>query len=127
MEITMSEILNKYESDKNYNSLSLNQKKALDVFDVLLDSLFSTYSVETVVLISDVVELKFTDKGLGYHLITYESGKCSLGIIDHTNGDSTLNSYDSTLQAAYQVMKKANEQALKEMTHLMSKKFKNIP
>lgn len=123
----MSEKLNQYESDKNYNSLSIHQKKALDVFDVLVDSLFSAYSVETVVLISDVVELKFTDKGLGYHLITYESGKCSLGIIDNSNGDSTLNSYDSTLQAAYQVMKKANEQALKEMTLVMSNRFKNKP
>lgn len=123
----MSEILNNYENNENYGNLSDSQKKALEVFDGLIDSLFSVYSVKTIVSISDVIELKFSDKGLGYHFITYENGKCSLGIIDEASGDSTLNSYDSTLQAGYQAMKKANEQAMKEMTRLMQKRFKKKP
>ena len=116
-----------YDNQKAVLSLNDKQSEAKEVFTNLLDSLFSKNEVARIISISDVLNMSFDYKNLNYKLTSYVDGKCSLGIENKENGNSTLVSYPSILKASVQVMRSVHEQKEQELINLIEAKIKLKP
>lgn len=91
--------------------LTKEQLGAKDMFFNLVDSLFNSVGkkVDISMNLSEHLDMNLKNASMEYKILCNPNGKCSLGVINHTNQNSTLSCYDSFSKVAVEIIQSVHK------------------